>query len=302
MKTLRELSPILGAALAIVLTLPGYASAQGRERILVVSALDKQTGRPAESLTASDVAVREDGVAREVLRVSRMEEPMQLAILVDNSQAADQHVSNLRTALARFVGALDPRHTISFVTYAERPTLAVSFSTDRKAVLDATQRLFAISGSGAYLLDAIAETAEGFLKRQAARPVIVAIDVGGRPFSHIASGRVLDRLTASGAQLHVVQAVRVGIEDNSQEEREQGIVIDEGTRKTGGRRADLVTSMALPDALARLAAEMDAQFRVTYSRPDSLIPPSIVTVTSANPSLDIRGQALNSRTVDSGAR
>ncbi|MGE3844558.1 MAG: VWA domain-containing protein, partial [Vicinamibacterales bacterium] len=246
MKTMRELSPVLGAALLIVLTCPGYSSAQGRERMVVVTALEKRTGRPAESLAASDVMIREDGVAREVLRVVRMEEPMQLAILVDNSQAADPHVSQLRAALAEFLGDLAPRHTVSLVTYAERPTLAVSFSADRKPVLDATQRLFSISGSGAYLLDAIAETAEGFLKRQATRPVIVAVDVGGRPFSHAASRRVLDRLTAAGAQLHVVQVIRIGLEDHSQEEREQSIVIDEGTRKTGGRRMDLVTSMALP--------------------------------------------------------
>ncbi len=69
-------------------------------------------------------------------------------------------------------------------------------------------------------------------------------------------------------------------------------MLDEGTRKTGGRRIDLLASVALPDALARLAAELEAQYRVVYGRPESLIPPREVKVSSASPTLSIRGTIL----------
>lgn len=278
----------------VCLAAPGQAAAQRREQTLVVSALEKETGRPVEALAARDVLVREDRVTREVLRVSHLDSPMQLAILVDNSTAAEFHVSNLREGLTRFVRALGPAHELSLVTYASRPTLVVSVSKDRGQLEDAVGRLFSVPDAGAYLLDALEETANGFIKRGSRRPVIVVVDVRGAPLSYAYYQRVLDRIIASGAQLHVVQVVEAE-QDISQEARDRSIVITEGTRKTGGRLTDLLTSSSLPDALVQLAGELQSQYSVVYGRPESLIPPREVTVSSARPEVEIRGTALKSR-------
>ena len=56
---------------------------------MYVSVLDK-AGAPVPDLGPADFIVREDNVAREVLRVAPATDPMQIAILVDNSQAAAQ--------------------------------------------------------------------------------------------------------------------------------------------------------------------------------------------------------------------
>ena len=59
--------------------------------------------------------------------------------------------------------------------------------------------------------------------------------------------------------------------DDGQRNREQ--FIDAATRATGGARFSLLSSMALDDALAKLADQLANQYRVTYFRPERLIPP-----------------------------
>ena len=51
--------------------------------------------------------------------------------------------------------------------------------------------------------------------------------------------------------------------------------------------------MALGGALTKLAEELTHQYRVTYARPQSLIPPEHVTVASGKPGLKARGTLIN---------
>ena len=64
-----------------------HAQAGARERTLFVSAV-YSGGEPVIGLDLGDFVITEDGRRREVLRVSRAVEPMDIALLVDNSAAA----------------------------------------------------------------------------------------------------------------------------------------------------------------------------------------------------------------------
>lgn len=282
---------LLVVAAALCMPVPSFA--QARERILYVSALDK-AGKPVEALAAADVLVQEDGVTREVLRVTRATDPMQVAILVDNSSIASAHFTNMRDGLKRLLAALPDGHEFSLVTYADRPTLLASLTTDKSEIQKGIDRIFAQTGSGAYLMDAVDETARGFLKNDSPRPVIVVLALEGTEFSNGGYQSVLERLRESGAQFHVLQLVE-GRGDRTQEERDRSVLIDRGTRETGGRRDSLLTSMSFPTALEALAAELNGQFKVVYARPESLVPPRETRVSSANPALEVRGVLVKER-------
>jgi hypothetical protein len=279
---------LVSATWVASLSIPSTAFAQRQELTLVVSALTAD-GRPADSLTPDDLVIREDGVAREVLRISRVTEPMQLALLVDNSTAMEQDLANLREGLLAFAGALDPRHRISLVSYADRPTLLTSLSSDRAQLRGLLMRLYTPTSSGAYLLEALDETAQGFIKQESPRPVIVVAGTDGVEFSRHSSERILDRLRDSGAQLHVLWLQRSGSIATTPEEQYRDVVIEAGPRGTGGRRDNLLTSLGFSDAMRKLAAELDNQFHVVYIRPDSLIPPRRTEVSSGRPGLVVRG-------------
>src|SRR3546814_14356729 len=52
------------------------------------------------------------------------------------------------------------------------------------------------------------------------------------------------------------------------EERERALVLDTGTRGTGGQHVTLLTEIAIEQALRKLARELASQYKVVYGRPD----------------------------------
>ncbi len=277
--------------LALVWT--GRLAAQAIQRSLYVSVLN-EAGAPVPDLGPSDFIVREDNVAREVLRVAPATEPMQVAVLVDNSQAASDNIAHIRQALPAFVAALTGtgegaiKNEVAIVAIGERPTILTEYTSNRAALQKGIDRIWSLQGSGTYLLDGIVETCQGFRKREARRPVIIAITTEGPELSNRQHDQVLEPLRATGAAFY---ALVIGPPSGSlnDETRNRDIVLDEGPRATGGRRDELLTSMALTGKLKQLADELLHEYRVSYARPQSLIPPEHVTVAPAKPGMTARG-------------
>jgi len=251
-------------------------------------------GAPVENLGPSDFVVREDNVAREVLRVAPADDPMQIEILVDNSQAARDYIRDMRAALPPFVDALtEPndsgrRNEVGIVALAERPTILAEPTFDRAQLRKGIDRLFAQSGSGSYLLDAIIEVSKGFKKRDAQRPVIVAITTEGPEFSSRHFDLVLTPLKDASASLNAI-VIGPMSNDTSDDAHNRNIVLDQGPRDSGGHFEHLLTSMALANKLPQLAAELTHQYKVTFGRPESLIPPEHTTVSVNRPGMTARG-------------
>ena len=267
--------------------------AQAIQRALYVSALT-DAGAPAADLGPSDFIVREDTTAREVLKVEPAIEPMQVAILIDTSQGARDDISHIRTALPAFVKALttgEVKNEVAIIAIGERPTVFTNYTFNQAELKKGIDRIWSVQGSGAYLLDGIVEVCQGFKKRSAQRPVIVAILSEGPELSNRQHDQVIDPLRAAGAAFH---AITLGRPSTSlrDEMRERNFVLDEGPRVSGGRREELLTSMALSGKLTQLADELLHQYKVTYARPQSLIPPERVTVASAKAGVTARGTLI----------
>lgn len=263
-------------------------ASDARSRDIYVSVVNEK-GAAVTGLTADDFAVREDGVSREVLRAVPATEPLDVMILVDDSQAATRAIPYLRDGLSKFIDQLQGKASIGLVTIGERPTTVVERTTDAAALKKGVTRIFARQGSGAYLLEGIQEVSRRLQKREAARPVIVALTVEGVEFSNLQYERVLEELYESGATLHVL-AVGSPSGIVSDEIRNKNMVMAEGTKATGGRREQLLAEMAIPEALSELADELLKQYVVTYGRPDALVPPEKVTVTVKKPGLTARAR------------
>jgi VWFA-related protein len=280
---------VAACALACTLTV----DAQALQRAMYVSALN-EAGAPVADLGPSDFIVREDAATREVLKVESAVQPMQIALLVDTSQAARNDISQLRTALPPFVKALtsgDVKNEVAIIAFGERPTVFTNYTFSQTELQKGIDRIWSTQGSGSYLLDAIIEVCQGFKKRGAQRPVIIAILSEGPELSNRQYDQVLDPLRASGAAFHAIVLGRPS-GSTSEEIRNRNMVLDEGPRATGGRREELLTSMALGGKLTQLADELTHQYKVTYARPQSLIPPERVSVSSAKAGVTARGTLI----------
>lgn len=273
----------------LLLALAAFVRAQSLERVLYVSVVDKASQAPVTGLGPEDFVVREDSVRREVLRVTPATTPMPVAILVDNSAAATPTISDLRRGLTALLQGLEGIGPIALIGVAERPTILVDYTTGAKALQAGADRLFAVPGSGATLLDAIAETVGGLRKRDEDRAALVLVTTENIEFSTLHYIQVLDRIRDSGATLHAVVFVNPGGSLRNDAARNRASVLDQGTRDSGGVRLDVLTSMAYEAQLKTLAGIMKAQHRVVYARPDSLIPPERVRVEAAKPGLEAYG-------------
>lgn len=271
--------------------------AQARERVLYVSVYDSGSLKPVTDLKPDGLIVREDGVRREVLRVTPATGPMPVAVIIDNSAAATPNIADLRRGLTGFIKGIDGLGPVALVTVASRPTIARDYTSDQKALLDTVNRLFAEPGSGATLLDAIAEVSKGLARREGERAAIVIVTTENVDFSHLHYTEVLESVRSSGAQVHAIVLVNPSGSFGTDEARNRATVLDRGPRESGGVRTDILTSLSFELRLRDLAGILTSQYRVVYARPESLIPPEKLDVSSAAPRLDVRATPARGQAV-----
>jgi len=270
----------------ILAALAAIGSAQARERTLFVSAVDEM-GEPVEGLGPEAFIIRENNQRREILRVSRATEPLDIAVLVDNSAAASDEILFVREALTKFVAAMAPANRIAIVALADRPTVLVEYTSDLKRLNDGIGRLFSMSTAGATLLDGIAETTQGLRRRDTPRAVILPIVTDGIEFTNRYSRDVAAGLRSAGVALHIATLGQFPhVEEHGP--RERSFLIDDGPRRSGGQRISLLAPHGLAPALERLARELSAQYKVVYGRPDSLFTPDDFEISSARPGITMR--------------
>ena len=272
-----------------VLILSAILLAQSNERVLYVSVFDEKTHAPVTGLGPDGFSVKEDGVRREVLRVTPATSPMPVAVLIDNTEGATKTISDLRKSLATFLRDLDGLGPVALVSVADRPTILLDYTTDQKKLQAAAGRIFAVPGSGATLLDAIIEVSKGLEKREADRTAIVIVTTENVEFSTRHYQEVLEALSKSGAMMSAIVFTSPGGMLLTDAARNRASVLDMGPRDSGGVRVDVLTSLAYESRLQELAAILKSQHRVVYARPQTLIPPRRVEVDATKPGLEAHG-------------
>jgi VWFA-related protein len=283
-------SQLAGASVVLVLLAFAVPHAQTLQRGIYTSVLDK-SGTPVPNLTPADFVVREDNIAREVLRVEPATTPIQFALLVDNSSASGRSIRDIREATSEFIKAVTGsgmKNELALITVAERPTILVDYTTDQAKLLKGAA-IFSQPSSGAYMLDGIFETARGFKKREAPRPVIVGIATNGPEFSTRYRDQVIGALNDVGASLHIIMIGPPPTDITTNEGRERAYIYSDGTEITGGRYDNVLAASAMAMRLKQLADELTHQYLVTYARPQTLIPPEHIKITSKRADVTVRG-------------
>jgi len=285
---MRNLALAVAVVSAVALeVLTPAVRAQALRRAMYVSIVD-QNGAPVPDLGPADFIVREDKVTREVLTVAPAVDPMQIALLVDDSQASDPYIRDYRTALPEFFKTMlsdeGAKNQIALITIGERPTILTEYTSNRDELSKGVTRIFSRNGAGTYLLEGIIETSQGMMRRGAMRPVMIAIVTEGPELSDRYFQQVLEPLRSSRAAFHVMT---IGRPVNDSHDR--GIVLDEGPRESGGRHETVLAGTAISSRLQQIANDLLHQYKVTYARPETLIPPEQITVSATKPGLTARG-------------
>jgi VWFA-related protein len=287
--TRRRAALLLAAWIAIV----AVASAEPRPRRVFISALDGN-GAPVANLTAADVLVKENGKVRDIIRLAPATQPMQIAILVD-----DNGTGIFRYAVGKFVEALLGRAEFSISTVMPQTLKVVDYTANAQALSEAIGQLNArpSSNDGGQLLDGIAETAQELDRREAGRPIIVALTVGGQEHSSLPAHHVLDKLRQSGASLHVFLVVNNTLRSQPAtttaagllgENMNLGEVLGDGPKQSGGRREEIIAATGIAGVMQQLAEVLKQQYVIEYTLPDGVKPSDKLSVSATRKGVTLR--------------
>ena len=282
----RVLAPLLVVAL-----LP--AGSQPQTRRVYVSAHDR-SGAVVGDLTAGDIEVKEGGKTREIVSLRPAGGPLQVAILVD-----DNGTGLFRVAVARFVEALFGRAEFSIITVTGQPRKLTPFTSNGDVLREAILQLNARPGTpdGGQLLAGISDAALDFERREVARPIILALTVGGEEHAQVPPAHVLEQLRKSGAALHVVSVVGSQLRPSAQPNRSEELlndnlginqVLGDGPKRSGGRREEVPAIAGAVTGLQQLAETLKRQYVVEYALPAGVKPSDRFSVSSKRRDVTLR--------------
>jgi hypothetical protein len=178
---------------------------------------------------------------------------------------------------------------MAIIGVADRPTILQDYTTNQKQLLDGVGKVFPMPDSGATLLDAIVEISKGLQKRSEDRVAMVILTTENTEFSTRHYTEVLEGLAKGGAMLHAVVLTTPAGASLDDAARNRAFVLDRGPKDTGGTRIDVLASQAFENKMKELATILKSQQRVVYSRPQQLIPPEKIEITSATAGVEAKG-------------
>jgi VWFA-related protein len=269
------------AVLGTITVATPLAQRETRERHVLVNVTGKDDA-PVTDMTPAEFKVREDGVAREVLRVAPATGPLSIELLLDDSDISQPAVNEIRQAAGSFVQqmlAANSQTEIALMTFGDRPTVVVPATTSATTLASGIERLFGRKGSGAYLMQAITDAAKTLSKKETPRRVIVAFDIEDGPeFSNDSHESVTTALKNAKTTLWTVVLQEHHGQQMTPEARERAMVLGDVTTASGGGNHAVLSRQAISKGLAWVATMLTSQLDVTYGRPDQLVPPSKLEV------------------------
>ena len=261
-----------------------------RQRHVYVNAVGPNDA-PIKDLKVEDLVIREDDRTREILKVEPAPPSGEIALLIDDSAAASDAIHEIRLGLldfSRYLLALPAPPQVALITFGERPTQRVMYTTSPAVMQAGIGKLFAIQSAGAYFLEAVIEASVGFRKRKAERPTIVAfVDDDGVEFSSASRADVARELKLVGATLWVLTLQKASPNVNNREWQERSAVMHEISKDSGGTSKTLISNLAIGGGFTWMTSMLTTQYRVTYSRPESLVPPTKLSVEMKRPNVRV---------------
>ena len=233
----------------------------------------QDNGVPVVDLVATDFTIKEDGKTREVVKAELAQSQVQVAIIVD-----DNGTGIFRAGLVNFVRLMQGRAEMALSSVVGQTQRLVEYTTDADRVSSAIAALTArpATQDGGQLLEGIFQAARDQEKRDAPRPVIIVVTVGGEEHSTLSASHVLEQLAKSGATLYVIAVANTQLRamrpiDKPSVLLEENLnlneVLGEGPKQSGGWREIIAAAPGITQGLQRIATELKAQYAIAYSRP-----------------------------------
>ena len=255
------------------LLFPQNSTDEGTISVDVTRVVLHVTVREARSGFVSDLekehfTVLEDGVPQKLLSFSREDEPVAIALLVDNSQSMMNKRPHVVVAAKTFVRASKPNDDIFVLHFNEQLTYGLPSSmrfTGDRGLLDAALDKMTVDGKTA-LYDAIHEGLKNLVHSDLSKKVLLVISDGGDNMSVHKASDVVREADLSGALFF-----GIGIYDPMDGDADPG-VIRKLAQSTGGEAYFPKDLMEIKNLCEGIARDIRNQYALSYAPPDHATP------------------------------
>jgi VWFA-related protein len=219
-------------------------------------------GAPVEGLVPEEVALIENGLARDVASVVPDKRALTLVLLVDSSQATSSFFRlNLLDPIASFLRRLPEGTQYSLWTTGDRPTKLVDFSSDPDEAIRALKRVAPQGGNT--MLDALVEASQELRKKEAERTAVVAVSAVGIEFSSRSRFQVTDDVPKYAEQVLALQIDEGEVDAESRSKYDY--VFSELAKRTGGLHETVLSSLGVDTGMKKLSAFLRGGYRLGYA-------------------------------------
>jgi VWFA-related protein len=252
------------------------------ERSVYVTVLDS-SGRPLTGLGVQDFGIKEDNVIREVTAVKPATDPLFLSVLVDTTPNVTNSVQELRTAVSSFVHdilAANPENKVSIGEFGGQAMTDVKFTSKAEDLDKFIPKIFPKPSGGSVLFEGLIDAGNNMQKATSPRRAIVTINMepeeetSQMPVSSVAKaiqkggasvwGISVQGIAAGG---NVTDTTSTTLGNTTGRNPNTDVLLSGLAQNTGGARIVLMSSAALEGQLKALAAVLNSQYLVTFTRP-----------------------------------
>ena len=256
----RRFVRLCSVMLTVFLAGSGIAGAKEVERFIKVTDRD---GEPVTDLGAGDFTIEHDGERVDVTRVELVDQPLRVALIVDDADGALPFFRYFRVYLPRFVQALPEGSEIGLVLLSGRPRMVVDFTDDHGAVLDELARFFVQEDYAAGFFAGLEETVDRW-DDHLRWPVLAVVTTDGPAQRTLTQGRYdafVERMVERGAVIH---ALGLYTQRAAAGRGFQTGIAKDVTRITGGWYDTVAgPSQFIGEKLLEMAAEISRQYEQT---------------------------------------
>jgi len=283
----QALVPVAGLlGLIAVFGAPTLTGTEQDEKVLYLTAVGPD-GKSVKDLTTQEVLIREDNQDREVVSVKRATDPLAIVILADTTKSAGEGsmmsgargggvglgstfspelIRDIRAAIGTFVkdmAAASPETRMELMEFGQAAMRITKMTSSVPDLEKGIARLFPKPGAASVLLEAIIEASKTLSKTKTPRRIIVALNIEpGDEQSRQNIRQLHEELSKSRANLWAV-SLQVGTNQNAV----RGLVLQQLTANTGGRREFIHAQSALEGTMKNFVDNLMNQYEVTYKRP-----------------------------------
>lgn len=264
---------------------------EAAERTVYVTVVDGN-GAALTDLTAADLVVKEGGKEREIVKAGPASARMRLTIAVEERLMADTAV---RQAMFAFMKRVIDKAEIRLVTIGLRNNTAADYTSALDVLVAGINKLTLNPRPESQVAEGVNEVASELISAKPERSALVVLAFSGGQ-AGVDPRSVLEKVRQSGVTMSAV-TLAGGTTDSSsaaaladQSGREQ--VLGDGPKQSGGRRLEVPSTGAFPQALQQIANDLLAQYAITYTLPEGVKPDKRFSISSKRRGVTLRAPSV----------